>query len=68
MIPVNNKLQDYDKPLNQFKKMYLDMYKVQLVNEEAAEYANRLIQLVKAVYGNDLPTPHVDNKAKKENT
>jgi len=52
--------------LEQFKKMYMDMYKIQLTNQEAIEYGTRLILLVKAVYGKDLPK-RFDKEDKKEN-
>lgn len=41
--------------LEQFKKMYKERYEIQLTNEEAIEFGIRLIKLVKAVYGNNLP-------------
>ncbi len=53
--------------LEQFKKMYMDMYKIQLTNQEAVEYGTRLILLVKAVYGKDLPK-QFDKTPKKDNT
>lgn len=51
--------------LEQFKKMYMDMYKIQLTNQEAVEHGTRLILLVKAVYGKGLPK-RLDKKAKQE--
>jgi hypothetical protein len=51
--------------LEQFKKMYMDMYKIQLTNQQAVEYGTRLILLVKAVYGKDLPK-RLDKKIKQE--
>lgn len=41
--------------LEQFKKMYMDMYKIQLTNQQAIEYGIQLIGFVKAVYGANLP-------------
>ena len=53
--------------LEQFKKMYMDMYKIQLSNQEAIEYGTGLILLVKTVYGKDLPK-RFDKKVKKSDT
>lgn len=53
--------------LKQFKKMYVDMYDVQLTKDEVVEYGNRLVMLVRTVYGKDLPK-RFDNKEKKSNT
>lgn len=51
--------------LEQFKKMYMDMYKIQLTEEEAVEFGIRLIKLVKVVYGNRIPI--IDKHKNKEN-
>lgn len=51
--------------LEQFKKMYKERYQIQLSDQEAVEYGTRLILLVKAVYGKDLPK-RLDKKIKQE--
>jgi len=51
--------------LEQFKKMYKERYKIQLSSEEAIEYGNRLIVLVKTVYGKSLPK--LDKQKEKVN-
>lgn len=43
-----------DKALKDFKELYLKEYRISLTDNEALEYGNKLIGLVKAVYGNDL--------------
>lgn len=43
-----------DKALKDFKELYLKEYSIVLTDNEALEYGNRLIGLVKAVCGNDL--------------
>ncbi len=53
--------------LEQFKKMYMDMYKIQLTDQEAFEYGTRLALLVKTVYGKDLPK-RFDKKGRKSDT
>lgn len=51
--------------LEEFKKLYFKESGIQLTNQEAIEIGTRLIRLVKAVYGKDLPK-QFDKKAKKE--
>ena len=41
------------------------MYKIELSNEEAIEFGIRLIKLVKAVYGNEIPI--IDRHKNKDN-
>lgn len=41
--------------ISEFKKLYKENYGVSLTNQEAIEYGMRLINLVKAVYGSNLP-------------
>lgn len=52
----------------EFKGLYLKEYGISLTDNQAIEYGNRLIGLVKAVYGNELPAPKdIDNEANKDN-
>ncbi len=37
--------------IGEFKELYYQEYGIVLTDEEAVEYATRLIQLVRAVYG-----------------
>lgn len=53
--------------IEEFRQLYLKEHGIQLTNQQAIELGTRLIRLVKAVYGNDLPR-RFDNKAKKDNT
>lgn len=46
-----------EEAIEEFKKLYLQEYGIKLTKQEAVEYGNRLIQLIKAVYGNNLPKP-----------
>lgn len=41
--------------LEEFKELYLKEYGIQLTDEQALDYGTRLVRLVKAVYGKDLP-------------
>lgn len=41
--------------LKEFEELYLKEYGKKLTNEQAIDYGTRLIRLVKAVYGNNLP-------------
>ena len=41
--------------LDQFKDLYTKEYGVKLTTQQATEYGSRLITLVKAVYGKNLP-------------
>ena len=44
-----------EEAVEEFKELYLKEYGVQLTNQQAVEFGARLIQFVKAVYGDDLP-------------
>jgi competence transcription factor ComK len=52
--------------IEEFKELYLKEYKVKLTDQEAVELGMRLINFVKAVYGNDLPSLKEIDKTKKE--
>jgi len=39
----------------EFKELYLQEYGVKLTDEQALDYDTRLVGLVKAVYGKNLP-------------
>lgn len=41
--------------LEEFKHLYAQQYRVKLTDQQALEYGTRLITLVKAVYGKNLP-------------
>lgn len=41
--------------IEEFQKLYLREYGIQLTNQQAIDYGCRLIGFVKAAYGNDLP-------------
>lgn len=57
-----------ENAVEEFKNLYLQEYKISLTDQQVTEYGTRLIQLVKAVYGNNLPMPkNVDKEAKKGN-
>ncbi len=47
------------KEIDDFKKQYLKEYGIRLSDNQAIEYGTRLIRLVKAVYGNNLPKLNV---------
>lgn len=51
--------------IKEFKALYLREYGVKLTDKQAIDYGIRLIRLVKAVYGNDLPQPGFDKEIKK---
>ena len=51
----------------EFKKLYLKEYGKKLTNEEAIDYGMRLIRLVRAVCGDNLPATGFDNDDKKLN-
>lgn len=55
-----------EEAIVEFKRLYLKEYGKKLTNEQAIEFGTRLIRLVRAVYGNDLPK-RFDNGIKKEN-
>jgi len=48
----------------EFKELYFQEYKVKLTDEQALDYGTRLIGLVKAVYGKNLPEPSDIDKDK----
>jgi hypothetical protein len=48
--------------IQEFKRIYAKIYKVDLTDEEAARRANNLIALYKAVYGNPQLGRIEDNK------
>lgn len=56
-----------DNAINEFKKLYLQEYKISLTDQQSIEYGTRLVRLVKAVYENDLPLPekNIDKSANK---
>lgn len=51
--------------IKDFKKLYLREYGTKLTDEQAVDYGTRLIRLVKAVYGKDLPKAALDKEARK---
>lgn len=53
--------------IKEFKNLYFQEYGIRLSDIQAAELGTKLIRLVKAVYGNNLPPLQVDRKAKKGN-
>lgn len=53
--------------LVEFQQLYLKEYGIKLTDQDALEMGTRLVNMVKAVYGNDLPEPKkIDKEAKKE--
>lgn len=55
--------------LEEFKKLYFREYGIQLDNHQAYEYGTKLIDLVKQVYGPNLPKKwifKIDRKVSKE--
>lgn len=52
--------------LSDFKKIYLTEYNIPLTNKQALDFGNRLISLVKAVYGNQLPDLKTIDKVKRQ--
>ena len=57
------------KAIDEFKQVYLEEYGEELTNEEALELGTRLMNFVKAVYGNNLPKlKRLDMGTKKEDT
>ena len=74
MIPVNKNIKDTKRTLyvdetaiKEFQELYLQQYGQKLSSEEALELGTRLINFVKAVYGNNLPKlKDVDTNKKKE--
>ena len=66
-VEAINAMQLDETAISEFKKLYEENYGVSLTNQEALEYGMRLINLVKAVYGNDLPKLNdVDRHKNKE--
>lgn len=47
------------KAIEEFKRIYRKSYNIELTNEEAADKANRLVQLYRAVYS-DSPFGRVE--------
>lgn len=41
--------------VNEFKKLYFKEYGIKLTNEQAIDMGTKLIRLIKAVYGPNLP-------------
>lgn len=41
--------------VEEFQRLYFQEYGIRLTRQQAVEYGTRLVQLVKAVYGKDLP-------------
>jgi hypothetical protein len=56
-----------DNAINEFKKLYLQEYKISLTDQQSIEYSTRLVRLVKTVYEDDLPLPekNIDKGANK---
>lgn len=53
--------------ITEFKELYFQEYKVKLTDEQALDYGTRLVGLVKAVYGKNLPKPKdIDNDKSQE--
>ncbi|MCL5431900.1 MAG: hypothetical protein M1484_02235 [Patescibacteria group bacterium] len=50
--------------LEQFKTLYKQEYGVNLTDQIAEEFGNKLVTLVKAVYGDNLPD--IDKNGKRE--
>lgn len=42
--------------VNEFKELYFKEYKIRLTDEQAIDMGTKLIRLIKAVYGPNLPT------------
>lgn len=64
MIPVNKNTKDTknilymdEVAIKEFQGLYLQKHGEKLTSEEALEFGTRLINFVKAVYGNNLPKP-----------
>lgn len=54
------------KAIEEFKKIYKKSYGVELSDEEATDKANRLVNLYKAVYSNEVWTLPKNLHEKKE--
>lgn len=74
MIPVNKNTKYTENALYldeiaiiEFQELYLQKYGQKLTNEEALQLGTRLINFVKAIYGNNLPKlKTLDTGTKKE--
>lgn len=56
-----------DGAIEEFQKLFLQQYGQKLTNEDTLELGTRLINLVKAVYGTNLPKlKMLDTGTKKE--
>lgn len=53
--------------IDEFKKLYLQEYGIELTDNQAIGYGMRLVRLVRAVYGNNLPPPLFDKRNEKRN-
>lgn len=53
--------------IEEFKRLYLKKYGRELTDELATDYGMRLIMMVRAVYGNNLPRIDLDKEVKKDN-
>ena len=54
-----------NEAVKEFKMLYENEYKITLSDKEALEYGTRLVNMVSAVYEDDLATVLIDNKANK---
>ena len=52
--------------IEEFRKLYLQRYGIQLSDEEAAYRANNLVNLYKIVYGESDPGPIQDQQKKQD--
>jgi len=52
--------------IEEFKKLYLQRFKVQLTDAEASFRANNLVNLYKFVYGESEPGPIQNQKKEKQ--
>ncbi len=50
-----------DKAVDEFKELFFKECGVKLTEQQAIEYGTRLVRMVKAVYGDNLP-PKLKNK------
>lgn len=55
--------------LSEFKELYLKVYDIQLTDQQTVEYGTRLVQLIRTIYGSNLPKPKsIDNWANRDNS
>ena len=55
------------KAIAEFKELYFQEYGIKLTDQEAMERGSRLINMIKAVYGHNLPVPKkIDKEANKD--